>query len=1558
MRKVTLLLASLLCPFMLFAQNTGVGLPAFGSFTQGGFDTVNNQNLNAFISIPIASSPGRGIPLNFSLVNNSMLWKNASNTWAPRTDAAGNPTWGWHKDFPVGGYVGYSTTTNQLKCFHGSTFDWVNVYWYGDYHYVDALGTRHNFGIDFTISTCAPYNNNDPRKGYAVDATGFYVDATAPTSPTVKGPGGMQVVGGVSTAVDTNGNFVTKTVVSSTESDWTDSVGNVVLKIIYIPNTTSPTEIDYKFLDGTGASNYQTIKLLLTATNVKTNFACSGVVEYNGTANLPTELDIPSPVSGTLKYLFSYEPTPSHSGYFTGRLHKVTLPTGGTYEYDYIGANDGINCSNGTALSMNRVVSDGTNTATWNFVQNTSASTTTVTTPQLADTASKNDTVYTFSGGQETSRKIYSNSPGTNLVRTINTTWATNGTSATQVTILEDASTQSEVDTTFDSNGLLDSVSEYDWGTGARGSLLRTTTLSYITSPIYIGGNLIDLVTSKSIKDGSGATQYRQDITYDGVALASCPTGVPQHDDTNYPCTTNYRGNPTAVTTYLDPATPASPITKNFTYDFFGNLRTAQLNCCQNKTWNYSNAAATVQYSQPSSVTRGTSPTQLTTSATYNAYTGLVATSTDENGQQTNYFYDYLRRPTSVVRAADNTSVTVVYDDVNFKTTTTSPIDASHSVQQIVAGDKFGHTLTTTLEDASSTVISIVKNEFNLAGRAYGTSNPYTSGNPSFWTATTFDALGRPTTVTLPDNPSSTATYTYVANALTVQDPAGKKRKSALDGAGRLLTVTEPDSTNTLNQITSYTYTILDALATVTEGSQTRTYSYDALGRLTDSTTPEAGHFNFQYNSFNLLTQRTDARGVLTTYGHDTLNRLSSVSYNVGSTGVPATANVSLTYGLDSSCNSAHGAGCIGQVISMTDGPGSENYTYNNFGQMTQLQKIIGTTTYNTGYLYNLAGEMTQITYPSGRVVVQSVDTIGRLCAIGASGSTCTTGTTYATGYGYNAAQELTGFNYGNGVAATFGYSNDRLQLTSLNYKKGTSTLFGLTYSYGSAGSNNGQIQSITDSVDNGRSVAYTYDPLARISTAVTTGSTGYPKWGLQWAYDRYGNALSETQTAGAPPHYSVSVDVASNRINTSGYAYDPNGNMTNDGTNTLVYDAENRATSATNGGSSGAYTYDGGGKRVKKIAGSTTTVYIFSGSKVVAEYDNGAAVGSPSREYIYSGGALLAKIAGSTTTYYHQDHLSNRLVTDSTGNTLAQLGHFPFGESWYNSSNDKLLFTSYERDAESGNDYAMARFDINRLGRFASPDPLSGSTSDPQSLDRYDYVENDPADFSDPSGLCPRWGPFGINGKVICTSAHGPSSREILDYILVFGYYQLIAGNEHVYGIQTGYFIPVYGPPLSYPFPGSGGGGNNSGTTIGPAPRPRPPCRIVDPFLAALEFTGKLGPELQLGPVKAGFSLYKNFTTGDTGGKIEANAGLVSAQVDNRTPMGGSLGGGTGDRQSSVSFLGFQYNFTTSSLQFSPSKSITLGLQALVGGEVSFNSDTFNQQSAANAACQAQGGR
>src|SRR6267143_252479 len=175
---------------------------------------------------------------------------------------------------------------------------------------------------------------------------------------------------------------------------------------------------------------------------------------------------------------------------------------------------------------------------------------------------------------------------------------------------------------------------------------------------------------------------------------------------------------------------------------------------------------------------------------------------------------------------------------------------------------------------------------------------------------------------------------------------------------------------------------------------------------------------------------------------------------------------------------------------------------------------------------------------------------------------------------GYDAASEVLSANYGNGVAATFTY-NSRLQLATLAYAIGSSTLYSLAYDYSSGTANNGQIQSITDNVDNGRSATYTYDAWSRLKTAATTGSAAYPTWGLTWSYDRYGNRKQESILSGCSAPMSC-------------------------------------ATNSANGGSAGAYAFDGNSLRVTKTVSGATTIYIFSGTKVIAEYASGAAASSP----------------------------------------------------------------------------------------------------------------------------------------------------------------------------------------------------------------------------------------------------------------------------------------------------------------------------------------------------------
>lgn len=63
-------------------------------------------------------------------------------------------------------------------------------------------------------------------------------------------------------------------------------------------------------------------------------------------------------------------------------------------------------------------------------------------------------------------------------------------------------------------------------------------------------------------------------------------------------------------------------------------------------------------------------------------------------------------------------------------------------------------------------------------------------------------------------------------------------------------------------------------------------------------------------------------------------------------------------------------------------------------------------------------------------------------------------------------------------------------------------------------------------------------------------------------------------------------------------------------------------------------------------------------------------------------------------------------------------------------------LFTTYQREAQSGNDYAIHRYHASSLGRFTTADPVHGASAAPQQLNRYAYVGGDPVNRRDPRGL------------------------------------------------------------------------------------------------------------------------------------------------------------------------------------------------------------------------------
>src|SRR2546422_9930547 len=111
----------------------------------------------------------------------------------------------------------------------------------------------------------------------------------------------------------------------------------------------------------------------------------------------------------------------------------------------------------------------------------------------------------------------------------------------------------------------------------------------------------------------------------------------------------------------------------------------------------------------------------------------------------------------------------------------------------------------------------------------------------------------------------------------------------------------------------------------------------------------------------------------------------------------------------------------------MTDSLGTVTYQYDAKDRPTQEQRTLTgiTGTFTTSYVYNYKGDMTQMTYPSSRVVNFNYATGGGCCNSRlASVVDQTTGTTLLNSIGYNAAGEFTSRTTGNGVIETVAFNN------------------------------------------------------------------------------------------------------------------------------------------------------------------------------------------------------------------------------------------------------------------------------------------------------------------------------------------------------------------------------------------------------------------------------------------------------------------------------------------------------------------------------------------------------
>ena len=306
-----------------------------------------------------------------------------------------------------------------------------------------------------------------------------------------------------------------------------------------------------------------------------------------------------------------------------------------------------------------------------------------------------------------------------------------------------------------------------------------------------------------------------------------------------------------------------------------------------------------------------------------------------------------------------------------------------------------------------------------------------------------------------------------------------------------------------------------------------------------------------------------------------------------------------------------------------------------------------------------------------------------------------------------------------------------------------------ISYTYDSVGN----ITQTTDNslTDTAKTMTYGYDDLHRITSAVATNatSTSPGNFTQTYSYDAIGNITNKSDVGAylyqgtnyANPHAATSVGGVT-------YAYDNNGNLAADSIWTHAWNYNNQLTQST-GGSTVTYAYDHTGQRVKLVSGGTTTRYA---NKL---YNSD---GTKNVKHIYAGSQLVATLENTTLQYIHTDHLTgSNAASDPQGGMVQLIDYFPYGNmriDWkYGSFDEQRKFTGHEFDRATSLTYANARYYKQNIGRFLSQDPVFLSIGDeqaiqrgtnmrmreylsnPQYLNSYSYVTNNPLKYVDRGG-------------------------------------------------------------------------------------------------------------------------------------------------------------------------------------------------------------------------------
>jgi hypothetical protein len=669
---------------------------------------------------------------------------------------------------------------------------------------------------------------------------------------------------------------------------------------------------------------------------------------------------------------------------------------------------------------------------------------------------------------------------------------------------------------------------------------------------------------------------------------------------------------------------------------------------------------------------------------------------------------------------------------------------------------------------------------------------------------TLYDVLNRPITATeTGSNGVTTYTYPVTANetkrdVLIQRGPAPswdgehiKQIQNEYDGFGRLTTscaigtVSGSASCNELTGsssgiVTTYAYTTgVGYYKTVaTRGSQAKTTYRDSLGRVTETITPDAGTWNYYYDSVSTpgchsgytgvvgkLEASKDPNGNLICYAYDSLGRVTGIwangttcrhfyydtTYGTLPSGVTTPTN---TLGRIAEASTDN---CSGTLI--TD----EWFSYDKDGNKTDLWE----TTPNAGRYFhsvatfagNNAVLTTHLEVPSLITTTYTLDGEGRWNGASNNNGSGVTIVPSSPGVTYNAAGQPTNIPLGSSTdydSYTYDANTGRMKTWLFQVGTGSSNQENATLTWNPIGSL--ESLAITDDFNSsgtqtctfGASGSQGYDDLGRLLyDSCVSGSTVI--WGQTFSYDIYNN-LTKARLLGAtngttfnPTYNTTSGCSPCNNQYQSGYfasyaSYDSNGNQLYDPSNLNTY-AWNEFSkmasidkSGTNCATSGTcVTYDAFGRDVEIDSGTTYTEIFYT--------QVGKALQHGSTE-VYSYWGLPGggtQVFSGNTGYLHKDWLgSARLMSNISAQTItSDQALSPYGEQYARNGNigSEAMFTGDTQDISSGTS-GLWDTPNRELGsapsRWLSPDPAGAGWNS------YAYSTN-PNSEIDPSGLDPR---------------------------------------------------------------------------------------------------------------------------------------------------------------------------------------------------------------------------